>query len=168
MTAPAEIVTDGRHDFDFFHGRWHGKQRKIVDILDKDCTDWVEFESFTDCTPALGGLGNLDLLRVSSLPPHGEPLDGLTVRLYDPATGVWRVWWSSSRSPGDLGVPVIGRFTGGVGNLYADEVVGGHLVRVHYHWRPVSDTEAHWEQRFSYDGGKTWTVNWTADFTRAA
>ncbi|MGH3648383.1 MAG: hypothetical protein ACRDTM_14555 [Micromonosporaceae bacterium] len=160
--------TGGRHDFDFFHGRWRGRQRKIVNILDRDCTDWVEFDSVTECSPVLSGLGNVDLLHVTSLPPTGEPLEGLTVRLYDPAVGVWRVWWASSRNPGVIDVPVVGRFTDGVGNLYADEVVGGHLTRVHYHWKPVSETEAHWEQRFSYDAGATWTTNWTAHFTREA
>lgn len=100
MIAAAETaVTDGRHDFDFFHGRWRGHQRKIANILDRDCTEWVEFESLTECQPVLGGLGNVDHLHVAELPPTGDPLEGLTVRMYDPAVDVWRVWWVSTRSP---------------------------------------------------------------------
>lgn len=166
MTAAAETVTDGRHDFDFFHGRWRGKQRKIANILDPDCTEWVEFDSLTECQPVLNGLGNVDHLHVAELPPTGDPLEGLTVRLYDPAVDLWRVWWVSTRSPGELGVPVMGRFTNSEGKLYADEIVGGHPVRVLYHWTPLGPTQARWQQHFSYDAGTTWTLNWTATFTR--
>ena len=86
--------TDGRHDFDFYFGTWHGAIRKLADVTDRHCTEWVELEVTCECTPILGGLGNFEPSRM--LPVNGEPIYGATLRLFDPATGTWRIWWMSS------------------------------------------------------------------------
>lgn len=164
--AQVETTRDGRHDFDFLFGRRRIDNRKLVDTLDPACTDWVEFEAFGEAQPILGGLGNVDLFSVPALPPTGDPYEGFTLRLYDPETGIWRIWWASTRFPGHLDTPVEGRFTGDRGEFLTDDEIGGRPVKVRYHWRVVSETANHWEQAFSYDGGATWQTNWVSDATQ--
>jgi hypothetical protein len=104
---------DGRHDFDFFFGTWHGAIRKLADTTDRHCTEWVELEAVCDCAPILGGLGNFE---TATMRPGGAgAIDGATLRMFEPATGLWRIWWMSTRRPGVLDPPVAGRFDGGRG-----------------------------------------------------
>jgi hypothetical protein len=56
-----DVRHDGRHDFDFLHGHWHSRQRKLKDRL-AGCDEWEEFDTDLQCRPVLGGLGNIDEL----------------------------------------------------------------------------------------------------------
>ncbi|MGW4209114.1 hypothetical protein ACWEIJ_14095 [Lentzea sp. NPDC004789] len=144
------------HDFDFFHGRWHVANRKIADIPGRG-TEWVEFEAESDVRPVLGGGANVDTLRTAGW-------EGLTLRQYDPEQDVWRIWWASTRAPGRLDPPLEGRFTGGHGVFFGDDVVGGREVKVRFDW--TAGDEPVWQQQFSYDGGDSWETNWVMRFTR--
>lgn len=145
------------NDFDFFHGHWRVLNRKIADIPGRG-TEWVEFEAETEARPALGGGANIELLRAADW-------EGMTLRQYDPADDVWRIWWASSRAPGKLDPPLEGRFTDGHGVFFGDDVVGGQAVKVRFDW--IAGDEPVWEQQFSYDGGDTWEKNWVMRFVRA-
>lgn len=173
MTQTTEVrpdaPTDGRHDFDFLHGAWHTRNRKLLDVRDPACTEWIEFDSSLRCEPVLGGLGNVEPLTADAMPPSGEPMEALTLRLFDPDTGHWRIWWISARQPGILDPnPMRGRFDGAHGVFTAVEEMGGVDVHVRWDWRVLGTTEATWEQRFSYDGGETWHLNWTAEHSRVS
>ena len=166
--AQVQSTDDGRHGFDFLFGRRRIHNRKLVDTLDPDCTDWVEFEAFGEAQPILGGLGNVDTFSAAAMPPTGAPFEGFTLRLFDPATGVWRIWWASVRFPGVLDHPVEGGFDGDLGEFLCDDEIGGRKVKVRYSWHVVSETANHWEQAFSYDDGATWHANWVSDATQIA
>lgn len=156
--------TDGRNDFDFILGRWHIDNHRLVDVLDPSCDEWVEFEAVGDARPLLHGLGNIDTFTTEALPPDGHPFEGLALRLFEPATGLWRIWWASTRNPGHLDPPMEGRFEGGRGVFVCDDVLDGRPTRVRFDWQAEGPTR--WEQAFSHDDGKTWRRNWTMIFTR--
>jgi hypothetical protein len=156
-----------RHDFDFFFGSWHQENRKRVKPLVHGETDWVEFESTTEAGPILGGAGNIDTFRAPEFP--GRPgFEGFTLRLYEPRTGLWRIWWASIVGDGLLEPPVLGRFEDGVGVFECDEVIDGVPVKVRFTWKDITPDSATWEQSFSFDGGATWDPNWITRHTRVS
>lgn len=156
--------TDGSADFDFLFGRWSVHNRKLLDVTDPACDEWVEFDAVGEAWPVLGGLGNVDTFHTDALPPDSTTFDGLTLRLFDPAIGTWRLWWTSTRQPGTLDPPLQGRFDGGSAQFEGEDVVGGRPVRVRFRWR--SSPAVRWEQDFSFDEGATWRTTWTMAFER--
>ena len=161
-------MTDtGAHDFDFVFGRWVVHNRKLRDGSDPTCEEWVEFDATSEAWPLLRTGCHTDRIEAVA-PTDGDPFEGVTFRLYDPAAGTWRIWWSSTRAPGQLDEPVVGRFDGDVGTFECDDVVGGHPVRVRFTWHRGDPVAPRWEQRFSFDGGVTWVLNWVMELARAA
>ena len=164
-TESAQNGDDGRHAFDFFFGSWEQSNRKRVRPLVDGDDEWVEFESHTEAGPILGGLGNIDTFAAPDFP--GRPgFEGFSLRLFEPETGLWRIWWASAKSGGRLDEPVVGRFDGPVGTFECDDTFEGRPIRVRYRWSDVDTEHPRWEQAFSPDGGQTWEVNWMAVFTR--
>lgn len=147
-------------DFDFLAGSWDGVQRRRVKVL-ADQDEWYEFPSTLDCQVMLDGTGVFDVLRAPE-----RDLEGMTLRLFDPQAQVWRIWWASKTSGGQLDVPVVGRFDNGVGTFECDDTWEGTPIRVRYVWSRTDTAHPHWEQAFSTDGGETWEVNWTSSYTR--
>lgn len=152
-------------DFDFIHGQWAVHHHKLADNTDRDCREWVDFDGRGDARPVLGGLGNVD--TVTATLPGGRSFEGLSLRLYDPGAGLWRIWWSATTNPGRLDPPVEGRFRDGRGTFRGDDVIAGRPAVVRFVWSQITPTSARWEQDFSFDGGTTWDpVNWIMTFTR--
>jgi hypothetical protein len=148
------------NDFDFLIGSWDSTQRRLRSRL-TGSDDWEEFPAHKVCYRMFGGLANVDEL---TFPTLGS--SGMSVRLYDPGTGQWSIYWASTTVPGELGPPVTGRFTNGVGEFFGDDEHDGRPVRVRYRWSDITDTSARWEQAFSPDRGETWETNWIMDFIR--
>ena len=162
VTGPAT----GTAAFDFLHGRREVHNRKLRHVTDPACGDWVEFAATNEVRPVQHGLGNVDQMEVPD-PPDGPPFEGLSLRLCDPGTGTWRIWWSSTRAPGRLDPPVVGRFTDDRGLFECADVLAGRPVLVRFEWRADPRTPV-WQQSFSFDDGATWTVNWVMSFSRPA
>jgi hypothetical protein len=156
-------MTDAR-DFDFILGRWTVHNRKLRDVTDPACEEWVEFDATSEAVPVLHGVGHIDRMEVPEA-PDGPGFEGLTLRLFDPSDHAWRIWWSSSRAPGQLDPPLVGRFRDGLGLFEGEDVVGGRPVRLRFEWR-ADESAPRWQQSFSYDDGATWTRNWIMTFTR--
>jgi hypothetical protein len=163
MAGPGRAADDGASAFDPLFGHWQVHNRKLADVLDPNCAEWVEFGASVEVRPVLGGAGNIDI----GLFDYEEPFEGLTLRLFDPQTALWRIWWTSTRQPGQLDPPVEGRFTGGVGVFTCEEVLAGRLTTVRFEWTGFAAGAPRWAQSFSYDGGQTWKTNWTNTWTRA-
>jgi len=160
-------MRDGRHDFDFFFGSWQQENRKRVKPLVQDDDEWVEFESFSEARPILGGLGNVDTFSAPQFP--GRPgFEGFSLRLFEPETGLWRIWWASTVGNGHLDPPVLGRFDDGVGLFECDDELDGVPLKVRFTWKDITSVSAVWEQSFSFDDGATWDANWTTRHARVA
>ncbi|MDA0638479.1 hypothetical protein OUY22_34160 [Nonomuraea sp. MCN248] len=149
------------NDFDFLIGTWDVVNRRLVKRL-AGSDDWDEFPGRSVCTRHFGGGANVDEIR---FPTRG--FSGLTLRLYDPATRLWSIYWADSRT-GTLGLPpMVGGFDGDRGEFYADDAHEGRPVRCRFLWTVLGPDACRWEQAFSVDGERTWETNWTMDFTRA-
>lgn len=146
-------------DFDFYVGTWDIANRRRVDYLD-EASPWEEFPAVSVAARHFDGAANIDEI---TFPTKGWA--GLTVRLYDPATSLWSLYWISRSAP-VITTPVTGRFVNGRGEFVNDEAWDGVPVRVRFLWTDISDTTARWEQAFSRDGGSTWLPNWVMESTR--
>ncbi len=149
-------------DFDFIIGRWTVHHRRLKQRL-AGCTEWQAFSGISSTRKILGGFGNLEdnLLAL----PEG-PYRAAALRSFDPATGQWAIWWLDQRRPHTLDVPVVGRFTDGLGRFFADDALDGRPIRVRFTWSPRTHAGTpRWEQAFSADAGQTWETNWTMDFS---
>ncbi|MEV4894101.1 hypothetical protein AB0K48_32420 [Nonomuraea sp. NPDC055795] len=148
------------NNFDFFEGTWTSHQRKLTKRL-AGSDDWEEFPGYTRATRHLSGAASCDEV---TFPTKGT--SGLTLRLHDPATDLWSIYWVSGADP-VLGLPpVVGRFDGDRGEFFCDDEHEGTPVRCRFLWIRIDADHCRWEQAFSVDGERTWETNWIADFTR--
>ncbi|MDP9365473.1 MAG: hypothetical protein M3Q10_14825 [Chloroflexota bacterium] len=160
MTASSAQA--GARDFDFLHGAWRIVNERLRSRL-IGSNDWERFEAEGTCRPILGGLGNVDEFRPSG--PGWEGVEVVALRLFDPAAGLWSIYWADN-ARGVLEPPVLGRFADGVGEFIGDDRHEGRPVRVRFRWSDIGPTAARWEQAFSADGGATWETNWIMRFAR--
>lgn len=151
----------GAAGFDFLHGRWTVRHRKLKQRL-AGSTEWIEFPGTLDVKPFLGGLGNIDENVLDD--PAGRFL-ATSIRVFDPARTEWSIYWTDGRRAG-LDKPVVGRFDGRIGHFYNDDELGGRRIRVRFTYEDLTPTHARWSQAFSADAGTSWEVNWTMDFAR--
>src|SRR5689334_20422947 len=128
LPGSPDPIADGRSDFDFLFGSWRVANRRLVNPLDP-AGEWAGFESTAVARPLLGGLGNTDSYDSAEADFHG-----ITVRLFDPATRVWRIWWASTSRPGHLDPPMEGAFDGAHGVFHGRDVVAGAAVDVRFDW----------------------------------
>jgi hypothetical protein len=148
-------------DFDFLMGKWAVKHRTLKTRLMGD-TQWETFAGTCETRSILQGQGNIDD-NVLELP--AGTYTAVTVRVFDPATAAWSIWWIDSRKPG-IDAPVRGAFDGGIGTFFADDQLRGKPIRVRYVWSEITSHSARWEQAFSPDAGVTWETNWVMNFSR--
>lgn len=158
--ASRDVLPDGRHDFDFLHGRWQVRNVRLRERL-TGCEDWEEFQAHSECRPVLGDGGNHEQFQTTWQGGYR----GMTLRLYDPRQRQWSLHWAN-RDDGVLEPPVLGRFQGGVGRFFGRDRVRGREVWVRFLWHDIQPDSAHWEQAFSADRGASWETNWHMHFSR--
>jgi hypothetical protein len=159
---PAQASADqpAPHDFDFETGKWRVHHRIM-----RANHEWMEIEGTTVNHPMMNGSANLED-NVFNRPDAMSY--AVALRSYDQKTGGWSIWWLDSRYPsGPLDPPVKGHFTNGIGTFYGQDRIDGKPIPVRFIWSDITKTSARWQQGYSYDGGKTWEMNWTAEFQRA-
>jgi hypothetical protein len=151
-------LRDGQRDFDFLIGKWKYHLKRLENPL-TGSTNWIEFDGTGDCRPIWNGKAQLDTLDVNG--PSGH-IEGLTLRLYNPESSQWSLYWSNA-TKGTVDIPTVGSFVDGRGEFYDQELYKGRMIIVRYVWTGTTSKSPHFEQSFSEDGGKTWEVNWITD-----
>jgi hypothetical protein len=159
--AASASEPDGQHDFDFELGHWDIHLQRLADRLANSHT-WVKFDGTSVTRKVWDGRSQIEEFETDS--PGGH-IEGLTLRLYNPETHEWRLYWVNSKV-GVLDPPQIGQFKDGVGAFYAQDSWKGKMVIVRFLWSNTTTNKPHFEQSYSDDGGKTWEVNWITDQTR--
>ncbi len=161
--SPAEHGV--QHDFDFELGSWKIHLKRLKDRM-VGSTTWVEFDGTSVTRKVWDGRSQIEEFETDS--PTGGHIEGLTLRLYNPQTHQWSLYWATNKG-GTVGLPTIGEFKNGRGEFFDTEPSGPHdrSILVRFVWSGITPKSAHFEQSFSDDGGKTWEVNWITDQTRA-
>ena len=163
--VPAEVLNTrppGADDFDFLQGRWLIRHKKLAERLVGSDT-WYEFETPAANQLILGGLGNIDHVRIVS----GDFYEGASLRLFDKSSRLWRIYWMDTNGA-TLFPPVEGSFSGAVGLFRGNDHHNGIPVLVEFRWDKTDPENPTWQQSFSADNGNTWEVNWYMSFSRLA
>ena len=162
MQAETQIK-DGRADFDFLIGEWKVKHQRLRERM-TGCIEWDEFEGHSSgIRKTLNGVGHFE--EATMYRETGTVL-GYTVRLFNPTSQEWSIYWADSVHASSLTNPQIGKFDGDRGEFYAHEPHNGKYIFSRFIWTINSEDSARWEQAFSADGGRTWETNWIMDFER--
>jgi hypothetical protein len=156
-------ATSSNTDFDFLHGKWKIRNRKLKERL-KGSNEWIEFEAEGECRNILEKNGNIDSFRTTL---DGANFEAITIRLFDPKTRLWTIYWADSKAV-VLDVGQVGSFEGDVGEFFARDVWEGTSVIVKFHWDKSDEHNPIWSQAFSADDGKTWEWNWYMYFTKVS
>lgn len=159
-TGELEIVaskSSSPHDFDFLAGKWTMHNKKLRTRLNND-TRWDEFESTDEnFGTILNGIGNMDIYKSTV---DGKPFEGLTLRLFNPKTKLWSLYWVPSNT-GVMDPPVVGSFEGNIGTFYGKDVFKGKPILFVFVWDKTDKDNPIWSQAFSPDNGLTWEWNFT-------
>ena len=155
---------DGQHDFDFLVGTWKFHLKRLSRRL-VGSSEWVEFDGTTVCRQVLDGRAEVEEMNVDSAEKHTH-IQGLALRLYNPDSHQWSIYWANAADGVLEPNPMVGQFINGRGEFYNQQVYEGRAVYARFVWSGVTTNSPHFEQAFSVDGGKTWETNWITDQTR--
>jgi len=153
--------TSSKNDFDFYQGKWKLKNKKLKTRLNNS-TEWEEFESTQEMYKVLNGLGNIDNFLATF---DGVPFEGMSVRLFNPKTRLWSIYWADSNE-GVLQPPVIGSFDNNVAHFFTKDIFNNRKILVVFRWDVRDKENPIWSQAFSDDNGKTWEWNWYMYFSK--
>ncbi len=151
----------GQHDFDPLIGAWKYRLKRLQHPL-TGSTTWIDLEGTGECLKVWDGRADLDTIEVDG--PTGH-IEGLTLRLFNPQTHQWSLYWANSKTA-KLDPPQVGEFKNARGDFFAQDTINGRTILIRYDWTNLTTNTPHFEQSFSDDGGKTWEVNWITDQTR--
>jgi hypothetical protein len=153
------------NDFDFLVGKWKMHHRRLNRRLE-GCKDWTEFDSEDEDVKILSGTANMDTYRTTEMPGMvGKLFEEITLRLFDPKTRLWSLYWVASNR-GVLDPPMVGSYENGIGHFFAKDTYNGKNVIVMFRWDVRDKEHPNWGQAFSPDGGSTWEWNWYNVFTK--
>jgi hypothetical protein len=148
-------ATSSQTDFDFLIGKWTLKHEKLRTRLN-NCKDWDEFETTVEDFRILEGVGNMDVGKAIF---NGKPWEGRTIRIFNPSTKLWSLYWVAS-DRGVMDPPVVGSFENGIGHFFTKDTYKGAPIIMMFRWDARDKEHPVWSQAFSPDNGKTWEWNW--------
>lgn len=157
----AASKTSSNRDFDYLTGRWNIRNRALKEPL-TGSDEWNAFDATQECSPILLDQGNFDIFHAEL---DGKPFEGLTVRLFDPKTRLWTIYWADSNAM-KLDGGKVGSFDGDEGDFFGREVDADKDVIVRFHWDKRDPDAPVYSRAFSADAGRTWEWNWYSNFSR--
>jgi hypothetical protein len=166
-TVHAQTVApthDGQHDFDYAVGTWKFHLKRLKKRL-IGSTEWIELDGTTDCRKIMDGRGEVEEMNVENADKTLH-IQGLAVRLYNPKSHQWSIYWANAGDGVMEQNPMVGQFINGRGEFYNQQMFEGRAVYARFTWTGVNTNSPHFEQAFSIDGGKTWETNWITDQTK--
>jgi hypothetical protein len=152
---------DGQHDFDFDIGVWKTHIRRTLDPLSSS-RDFIELNGTVTVRKVWGGRAQLEEIETDGPNGHWE---GMSLFLYNPQSHQWSQTFANGKV-GVLTTPLIGRFTDGRGELYAQDTINGRSILVRAIWSAIAADSHQYEESYSDDGGKTWVRAFIANLTR--
>lgn len=162
LTQPKPVESNpGQHDFDWDIGTWETHQRRLLHPL-TGSTTWVNYSGTDVVREIWGGRANVGVIEADGTAGH---LELLGVRLYNPKTHLWSIYFANSAT-GTLSVPSVGGFKNGRGEFYDQETLNGRPILVRFSVSDVTANSVRFDQAFSADWGKTWEVNFLVPETR--
>lgn len=154
-------ATSSAQDFDFYVGKWKLHNRKLKTKFDQ-CTEWIEFESTQEMYKILNGLGNIDNYLATF---DGEPFEGMSLRLFNPKTKLWCIYWADSNEA-ILQPGVLGSFDQYIAHFFTKDVFNGKEILIVFRWDVRDKEKPIWSQAFSDDNGNSWEWNWYMHFSK--
>ncbi len=151
--------TSSQRDFDFLVGSWKMYHRRLNKRLENN-NEWTKFTSTDSNYLILSGNADFDIYRTTEMPGmNGQLFEGATLRLFNPQTKLWSLYWVASNR-GVLDPPVVGSFENNIGHFFAKDTYNGRPIIVVFRWDIRDKDHPVWSQAFSTDKGKTWEWNW--------
>ena len=153
--------SSSKNDFDFLVGGWKIRNRKLKEPL-SGRDEWDEFDATQNLRQILLGAGNFDIFSTKF---DGMPFEGFTLRLFDPQSRLWTIYWADSKAV-KLDGGKVGSFDGDIGEFFARDIFAGKNIIVKFLWDKRNPEAPVWSAAYSADEGQTWEWNWYAYFAR--
>lgn len=149
-------------DFDFLIGNWEIKNKRLKERL-INSNEWIEFNAkLTGSKKILNDSALMDQFVFES---NGETFEGISLRIFDPKTEEWTIYWFDSDNP-KVSEQVVGTFEDGIGTFYGNELFQVKSVKIRFIWSNITDSTARWEQAYFDENNNEWETNWIMDFSR--
>jgi hypothetical protein len=110
----------------------------------------------------LNGIGNIDNFLATF---DGEPFEGMSMRLFNPKTKLWTIYWADSNE-GILQPGVSGSFDNNIAHFFTKDIFNGKEIVVVFRWDVRDKENPIWSQAFSEDKGENWEWNWFMNFSK--
>ena len=161
-SSSSATTRDGQRDFDFEIGAWAISMKRLAHPL-SGSSEWVSPEGYSHIVRKVWN-GGASLAELENDRPTSH-FDGLMLRMYNPESREWSIYWGSSKT-GTLDSPLVGHFTNGRGEFFQRDTYQGKPILVRVVYSDIAPTSFHTEQAYSADDGKTWETNLSQTFTR--
>lgn len=161
LQVPATATGNTQRDFDFEFGSWRAHLSRLLHPLSGSHV-WAQYDGTSVVRKVWNGQANLGEFDVSG--PAGR-IHGLSLRLYNPQSGNWNVYWANAAN-GEITTPMVGKFSNGQGLFSAKDTYNGRPIVARFIFSQITAHRFKLVQSFSADGGRTWEPNWIATFVR--
>lgn len=162
--APLPDPAPEMRDFDWFLGDWTIVSRTLINA---DTDEWQEETLHSVHTSEMGGH---IIFEHFFGPLTGTPFEAWSIRKYNSARERWVQKWFDTSSPGVANWSGTfnddGEFVG-YSEAYLDannEIVGDTAAREIF--SNITEDGFSWRYEQTSDGGATWQITWTLEYTR--